>query len=360
MRIISTAWIPGSLQEFEAHCALPVHEMLGYGHGSTPLDIFILAGMEKLSEDFIARQSQLGIKFHDATALTAKYVEAYGGLIGQLTASQGALYELYCYIRWLVVEEILQGEPFVHVDLDLFFQKPLDEISRLFTGVTGTFGSPCLTAVSDLSWLSAYKGALDSLLTDRPGFQASLGYGGNEFRSDISSDQDLVHALEVRDMLPRIGIDELAESYSIFVNPLWPYMKAKPEAARLFEVVDGVDMIGNKPVLFWHLQNNAADYLSRFAVLENYKQSWLSEYLPCKLGLPFIQLNPTAENFAFQALRDHIWPKIAEQVTAGRSVHDLGFEKFFSRTWVSEWFIVQKGGRGLFSSAYWWEDGVFV
>ncbi|BCW88346.1 hypothetical protein sos41_14850 [Alphaproteobacteria bacterium SO-S41] len=161
-------------------------------------------------------------------------------------------------------------------------------------------------------------------------------------------------------MLPKAGLGELIEKYAVFVNPIYPYIKRHPEVPQNFRTVDGIDYIGDKEVLFWHLQNNAADYLSRFFVLQNYGQSWWGEYLPVKLDLPFLQLRPSAENFAFQALRDYIVPKLNQHVREGGDLEALGFEKFFSRSWVSERFILDKMGRGIFSSAYWWEENIFV
>jgi hypothetical protein len=358
MRILSTAWILDSLAEFEAYSALPVHAQLGYGSGRTHLDIYVLDGFVKLDRQIIDAYLEKGIRFHDATAVAKHYVAKFGALMGQIGASQGSLYELYCYVRWLVVRDIVGDERFVHIDLDIFFQDSLDTIETLFDGATGTFGSPCLTAVSDISWLSSYECALDQLLGDRAGLQAQLGYDGNEFRADISSDQDLVHALQTRALLPCKGLDGICAERAVFINPIWPYLN-KPAKPQEFSVVNGKDTIGGKPVLFWHLQNNFSDYLSRFAILLSYRRTWMADLLPCRLDFPFLQLRPNAENFAFQALRDSAWPRVLAHISAGGNVNDLGSEKFFSRTWIAEWFILQGQGRELFSSGYWWQDGVF-
>ena len=359
MRIVSTAWISGSLGEFEASCCLGTHAALGIASPQCPLEVFILQGFEKLTDVFIQPLEERNIRLYDVCKITSGYLNRYRKLIDMLGAGQGALYEVLCFLRWLVLEEYLGNEPFVHVDLDLFFQQPLSQIASEFDGQTGTFGSPCLTSIATRDWLAIYRRSLNELIADRPRLQAEIGYGGNEFRGDISSDQDLVNALELCDRLPRAGLTKLHEKYQVFINPIWPYQD-KPETPFVYSNENGIDFIGGKPVLFWHLQNNFADYVSRFATVSNYEQGWLKAYLPVKLNLPFIQLAPSAENFAFHALRELSWQHIHQAIADSTDIHALGAEKFFSRTWVSSWFLLQKKGRGLFSSQYWWEDNVFL
>ena len=359
MRIVSTAWVSGNVDEFEASCCLNTHAALALASKAVPFDIFILQGYEKLTEDFTRPLANAHIRLHDLGELADTYLKQYEKLFELLGPDQGNIYEVFCFLRWLILEHALAGEAFLHIDLDLFFQMPFDVVATDFAGLSGTFGSPCLTAVGSSNWLTTYRKALNDMIADRASFQAAIGYAGNEFRRDISSDQDLVSALELAGLLPRRGLVTLFERYQVFINPIWPYQN-KPDVPLVHEIVDGLDTIGGKPVLFWHLQNNFADYLSRFAIVSDYGQTWMKAFLPVKLNLPFVQLAPSAENFAFQALRELAWDKIREVLARSGSVHELGRERYFSRTWVSEWFILQKEGRGLFSPVYWWEDGVFA
>ena len=359
MRVVSSAWVSGSLAEFEAACCLGVHARLGLASAGSPFDIFILQGYEKLTVEFIRSLGEAHVRLHNVGGLADRYTVRYRRLFDLMNPGQGGLYEVFCFIRWLVIEEALAGESFVHIDLDLFFQFPLARIAELFEGKTGTFGSPCLTAVSSREWLAGFREALDVLVADRSALQAALNYSGNEFRKDISSDQDLVAALELSGRLPRDGLAALHSDFQVFVNPLWPYQhkSAKP---MLYERRDRIDTMDGKSVLFWHLQNNFADYISRFAIVNNFEQTWLKQYLPVRLQLPFIQLAPSAENFAFHSLRELAWHRIRETLAAGGDISNLGVMQFFARTWVSTWFILQGDGRRLLSRDYWWEDGVFV
>ncbi|MFP1130186.1 hypothetical protein [Asticcacaulis sp. W401b] len=359
MKVVSTVWIPNSVADFEMHACLSIHAMRGAATRHCPYEVFVLDGFEKLPKNYISSLKAQNINIHDASKLTRKILKEYQGLNSFYSAGQGAHYETLCFIRWLVMKEVMKGDSFLHIDTDLFFQENNEFICNLFEGRTGTFGSPCLTSVSNPSWLLQYEDALARMLVDRSKFQADIGYKGNEFRKDISSDQDLVIAMESTGNIVNEHMSELNQAFQIFVNPLWPY--ASPPGRKIrYEDRGGRDFIDGKPVLFWHLQNNCADYISRYVCLKNYSSSWLSSYLPQRLCFPFIQLEPNAENFAFQALRDLSW-RIIHQKQANGSVNidDFGSEGFFARTWISRYFIIQRQGREIFTDNYWWEAGLF-
>ncbi len=359
MRLISTAWIPGSVADFEMHACLSIHAMRGAASASHPYEVFVLDGYEKLPDAYIEDLASNHVMLRDVGAETREVLNRFEGLQSLYNAGQGSQYETLCFIRWVVMRQVLAGESFLHIDTDLFFQESNAFICGLFEGRTGTFGSPCLTAVSDPAWLDQYEYALGRVANDRAAYQAEIGYGGNEFRKDISSDQDLVIAMEATGRLLISGMNELREFYQVFVNPIWPY-QSPPGRILKYEDLDGRDFIDGKPVLFWHLQNNCADYLSRFVTLKNFQPTWLSEFLPQRLDFPFIQLKPSAENFAFLALRNLSWEIIHQKQAAGPiDIDQFGVEGFFARTWISRWFIIQRQGRELFSNAYWWEEGLF-
>ena len=245
MRIVSTAWIPGTLGEFEATCCLGTHAALGVASPQCPLDVFILQGFEKLTDSFVKPLEERSIRLHDLCQITSACLIRYRSLFDMLGAGQGALYEVLCFLRWLVLEEHLMGEPFIHVDLDLFFQQPLSQVANEFDGLTGTFGSPCLTSVGTREWLSIYRRSLNELIADRTRLQAEIGYGGNEFRGNISSDQDMVNALELGGRLARSGLIKLHANYQVFINPIWPYQD-KPDHPLVYSQDNGIDKIGGE------------------------------------------------------------------------------------------------------------------
>lgn len=359
MAIISTVWIPGSISDFEMHACLSIHGMRGGATASHPYEVFVLDGYEKLPDSYIQDLRQKHVNLHNVTKLAQSVLKRYEGLNSFYQPGQGAYYETLCFIRWMVMKEVLAGQPFLHIDTDLFFQESNEHILNLFEGRTGTFGSPCLTSVWNQDWLTQYEDALNRMIADRKKYQEEIGYGGNEFRKDISSDQDLVIAMEQSGNIIVEKMKELNDTHQVFVNPLWPY-PAPPDHKFKYEFINDRDHINGKPVLFWHLQNNFADYLSRFVTLKNYSNSWMGDLLPQRLCFPFIQLEPNAENFAFQALRDLSWRIIHQRQAAGPiGMDDYGSEGFFARTWISRWFILQRQGRDLFSDAYWWQKDLF-
>jgi len=359
MKIVSTAWIPHTFSDFEMNACLRVHGQRNAATENHPYYIYILDGFENLDRRYIADLAERYVYLVDATEETSAIFERLRRDSNFYNPGQNFYYENLCFVRWLVLDRIMNDEPFIHIDTDLFFQDDNETISKLFTGRTGTFGSPCLTAVSDRMWLRSYSENLHLLFEDREAFQNSICYQGTGFRPNISSDQDLTVALEAAGRLPVHGMEELHERFQIFVNPLWPYA-ASPSQPMTYEDIEGRDYIGGKQVLFWHLQNNYANYLSRFATLKNYSQSWMSQYLPQKLCFPFIQMTPNAENFAFQALADLSYQVISEKNKCGLiDIAAYGPEAFFARTWISQWFVIQRQGRDLFTNDYWWENNIF-
>lgn len=195
------------------------------------------------------------------------------------------------------------------------------------------------------------------MLIDRADLQKMLKYEGTAFRQVIASDQDLICALENAGELPTQDLDHLYAEFAIFINPLWPY-RHKPADPMTWTTVNGKDLIGNKPVLFWHLQNDFSNYLARFALVSHYSR--LKKYLPVRLNLPFLELSPSAENFAFKALNDIALKQIFATLKSSGDINSLGPLQFFSRSRVSNWFVEEHQGRELFSKSYWWEDNVFT
>lgn len=350
MKFISTAWIEGDFERFERSSCLQTHADLGLANERHPFEIYMLAGIEKLPEAFVAGLAKKHIIFKDASEQTRRLLKKHERLSTVYNINS---YEIYCFIRWLVVKEMVAPESFIHFDLDLFFNFDFEKLTKIFSGQTGTFGSPCLTCISDYGWLDTYNEAFDLFTEDREALQVRFKYQGNNFRKDFMSDQDLISEMERVGALPYQTLDHIQSNYCAFINPLWPYQGR--DKRLTYSMVDGRDHFNEVPVLFWHLQNNFAEYLSRYSLLQSFEGDWPYQYLPVRLGLPFLQLAPSAENFAFYAigamqrtLSNH--PQIiAENPVLHR----------FQRSWVSDWFITQKQGRGVFSKDYWWEDDVF-
>jgi hypothetical protein len=351
-RFVSTAWVPRGSAEFEAGAALRIHAKAGRATAANPLHIYVLEGYDALEEAYRAHLRDANILLYDATALTADILHTYRALNDIATP-----YDVRCFVRWFVVQQFCPGERLIHFDLDLFFTPSLDEVHDLLAGCEGTFGSPCLT-VATPEWLRVYREVVGRLITDREGLQAELDHGGTVHRRDIASDQDLTMALERRGgILPR-RIEGL-QDWAAFTNPLYaPHALGRPVT-----YTPG-DRFSGRPVLYWHLQNAFAEYLSRFASIQTFRHPWQTAETKVKLGFPDFRLNLSAEVLAFHLLRVQAHQKqqrLWAQETALSLPHsgDL-IELIQTRAWVANAFIIEGRFRELFSHDWWWDEAGFA
>jgi len=132
MRIVSTAWIFGSIVEFEATSCLETHAKLQMTSSSYPFDVFILEGFEKLPKKYIRKLADQNIILHNAYAATRPILKHYAGLFEVIGEDVDVRQEVYCFLRLIVIEHILAGEAFIHIDLDLFFQIPFSRMLSHF------------------------------------------------------------------------------------------------------------------------------------------------------------------------------------------------------------------------------------
>jgi hypothetical protein len=351
-RFVSTAWVPRGSAEFEAGAALRVHAKAGRATAANPMHVFVLEGFDVLEEPYVAHLREANILLHDATALTAEILKDYAGLNAIATP-----YDVRCFIRWFVVQQLCPGERLIHFDLDLFFTPDLDAMARILVGCEGTFGSPCLT-VATPEWLSTYRDIIGRLIVDRDGLEAELNHGGTVHRRNIASDQDLTMALERHGNILPGGLQGL-EDWAVFNNPLYaPHALGRPVTYT------PDDRFGGKPVLYWHLQNAFADYLSRFASIRTFPHPWQKADTTVRLGFPDFRLNPSAEVLAFQLLRVQAHQKQQQrwlQETALSLPHSGNFiDLIHTRAWVANAFIIERRFRELFSSDWWWDEAGFA
>ncbi len=336
MQIASTAWISGSFDAFWEDNCLPVHADFAKASESTPHHVFVLFGFDKIPHDRKHFLADHNIHLHDGSAALAAGERLVPQLRERLPVGWPREYGYFCFVRWLALAEIFNGEPFIHVDLDLFFQFSLDKVAEIFAGKSGTFSSPCLTSVGSWSWIQDYSRALIAYSDNPDGFQREIGFTGNLFHRQMLHDQDLTGALEHVGLLEKT-VAVLDEQFAVFNNPLLPYLK-RIERARKFEINGGLDFIDKKPVLFWHFQNDFTKYLSRFDVALNTSAKY---ELPLRgrLGLPIRVEHMTPENAAFYALEGQV-PQA-------------------SRSEIAKDFLIGRRWRELFADEYWWEPNVF-
>jgi hypothetical protein len=351
-RFVSTAWVKKGSAEFEANVALRVHAGARRPTPANPMHVYVMEGYDVLEEPYVAYLREANIHLHDATAVTAEVMKTYEGL-NQIASP----YDVRCFVRWFVIERLCPNERLVHFDLDLFFAPDLDQMNTILAGCEGTFGSPCIT-VATPEWLRVYREMVGRLLTDREAFETELGYGGTVHRRNIASDQDLTMALERRGgVLPK-SMDGL-QDWAVFTNPLYA-----PRHLGSPIVYSAGDRFGGKPALFWHLQNDFADYISRFAAIKTFRHPWQTAETKVKLGFPDFRLNPSAEVLAFHMLRGQAQQKLHYRYLAETALTmpytGDHFDLMFTRAWVANAFVIEGRFREIFSHDWWWDSNGFV
>jgi acetyltransferase-like isoleucine patch superfamily enzyme len=352
-RFVSTAWVTRGSAEFEAGAALRVHALSGRATEAHPMHVYMLEGYGSLQASYIAYLREAHIHLHDASAVMAEVMHEFAAL-NEIANS----YNVRCFVRWMVVERLCPGETLVHLDLDLFFKPNFDEAAAIFAGCEGTFGSPCIT-VATPEWLRIFRETVGRLISDPAALLAELAFDGTPHRQKIASDQDLTQALERRGGILPQHIQHVRKDWAILVNPLWG-----PQAVGKPTVYSGDDHLGGLPIMFWHLQNSFADYISRFALIQIFPHPWQKADTKVRLGLPDFRINPSAEEMAFHMLKMQAFQKLErywrDETALTMPISGDVFELIHTRAWVANAFILEGRFREIFSPDWWWEADGFV
>jgi len=357
MQIVSTAWISGTPEVFELEVGLGVHAQHGRAGAAHPLRVFVLQGFNRLPERYLARLREGHVLLEDAGAIAQSLAPRVAGIASRLNR-----YETFCFLRWLVLREVLAGEPFLHIDLDLFLQPDFAAVVGALSGCSFTSGSPCFLATSDRAWLDAWCEAIEAFDRDPDGLTRLLGYEGTAFRRHIGSDQNLLGALLKAGRLARGDAGPLGRTHALINNPLHPGAPGKAGPLR-HERLDGMDAIAGRPLLFWHMQNDFARHVGRHLLLA---QEARGSAVP-RLEAQAPGVAPTAGMMAFDLLRRLAMERFRRDLAA--RVLDLdrlavlfarGPLDFLARGVATRHFILRGEARELFTDAQWWQPGVFA
>ena len=360
MQIVSTAWIDDTLEEFELSVGLGLHAEHGRASAAAPLRVFVLAGFDKITPAYAAHLAAGHVLLEDAGALLAEW-SARLPHIGERVNR----YETLCFLRWPVLRDAMQGRPFLHIDLDLFLQPSFESLIAALGGRAGTLGSPCFVVASDPAWLDAWCAEIAAFDRDPEATEARLHQPAMPSRGRIGSDQKLLNALLRARVLTRGDLAPLLDTHAAFDNPLTPHFR-RATAPITASRSDGIDSFNGRPVLYWHMQNNFAQFAGQFMMVE-----WLlrdrPDSPPLRLQNAFAQRVPTGESIAFQALRGVVRREHRRQVAGGgltlarilrleaRTPIDL-----LARGIATRHFVLRGEGRAMFSADRWWEAGVFA
>ncbi|MBE9172114.1 hypothetical protein IQ216_03155 [Cyanobium sp. LEGE 06143] len=352
MKLISSCWIVDP-STFEDHVALLSSARALKFEQHCPLEVIILSGFNELQLDYVEELKALNVNLNDCTDITRELFLEYRHLMQDIND-----YEFLCFIRWIVISRFLVNEDYVHIDADLHMQINSSDFLKLFKGLTGTFGSPCLVAEHGGDWFQAYCHYFTMLINDKSGLLQLLGDTEiSLIRTNIVSDQDLINSLEKNNRLPTLLSSFNLENWSVFINPLWPYI-TKPSSPVGFSQNGPIDLIGGKPVLFWHLQNDFVSFLGRYYLLVDLLGSLGDEDLVVKipkLPIPYLQMDCSLANIIFRTL-DGLY----RHSRSGSSRDRHKTYDPLSRLSVTQRFIHSHKGREVFSERLWWENSVFL
>ncbi len=357
MQIVSTAWIDSTLEEFELSVGLGLHADHGRASAAAPLRVFVMSGFEKITPAYAAHLAAGHVLVEDASAVLATWAARLPHIGERLNR-----YETLCFLRWPLLRDAMQGAPFLHIDLDLFLQPSFEALIATLKGCSGTLGSPCFVVASDRAWLDTWCEEIAAFDRDPEGSESRLLPPS---APRIGSDQRLMGALLRARVLTRETLAPLLESHAAFDNPLTPRFRHATGPITASRP-DGIDHFNDRPVLFWHMQNNFAQFAGQFLMVEQMLRN-RPDSPPLRLQNAFVQRAPTGEGIAFQALRAAIRREHRRQVAAGgltlerilrleaRAPTDL-----LARGIATRHFVLRGEGRAMFSADRWWEPGVFT
>lgn len=351
MRLISSCWVADPRTFEDSVALLSAGRALRFDE-KCPLEVLVLSGLDLLDSRYISELNECNIRLIDAVAATNDATRRYRHMMDHIND-----YEFLCFVRWLAIDQVLAAEDYVHIDADLHIQIASSDFVSLFQGLNGTFGSPCLVAESGRQWFQRYIHFFNLMLHDRDRLLAMLGSTEvSLIRSDVVSDQDLINSLEKIDKMPSLTKTFDLNKWSVFVNPLWPYIH-KPNRPVKFRKLEGKDAFDTKPILFWHLQNDFVTFMGRYFLLIDILSS-LGEHEQIAqiktLPIPYLQLDSSIANIILRALDGVYRVRRSNSSVPCHSRYDP-----LSRLSVTQRFIHSCRGREVFSERLWWEKNVF-
>ena len=281
MRNLICCWCNTDAETFEDRVPLSFsgkrNKSLGFENS---IDVMFLSGFELLAEAYKGGLTDAGYRLHDLSRIYREFAAKYSQL------DRFGDYEKKCFLRWPVIASYFQGEPIVHYDGDIVFNEDPAVISRLLQLRTFVLqGCPALTAIHDLRWFAQYQEQLNLFVNDIEGYSqrawkeregweltAVTRWAGQRDREIISSDQDLlshlIHTNRIVQDMPSIVMRDL-QSYVVFENPLYLHRYDGLRHAK-YNRTSGIDYIGGKRVLMWHMQSAFIRYLSTFVFMKKY------------------------------------------------------------------------------------------
>jgi hypothetical protein len=281
MENVTVGWIKNSGWKSEHHVPTLWIGKRNLALGSkNNIDVVILDGYEKLEPDYIRNLEQIGYNLVDGSSHYRKIAKQYQSL------NRFGIYEKYCFLRWLVLQDIYSNSPIIHYDGDIVFNETPENLENKLGKFTFVLqGCPAFVSIKDPVWLEDYKKNLDIFVRnideysatawkERAGWEKSHKekWAGYRTRKIISSDQDFISHLIHTDRIIQdnpIKIREDNPDLILFQNPLYFFTHNFDLAPFTYHRENLTDYFNDRKVAFWHLQGNFVAYL-RIAFILKY------------------------------------------------------------------------------------------
>lgn len=239
--------------------------------------VLFLAGLERVSSDYVLRLTSLGLDIIDVSAEYEAVARRFQVL------DRFGDYEKRCFLRWLLLRSQLplKGDErqIFHIDGDVLFNVPPEQLMQELRGKTIVIqGCPAFTSIADYSWFDSYERELALFAHDVEGYSQRaweerdglyeshrLRWSGTWSRQTISSDQDLISYLIHSQKLPQDDPRTLAASAYYFTeNPMYLQNHAELQvgkrASLRFWCEGPSSFVEGKEIVFWHFQSDFSHY----------------------------------------------------------------------------------------------------
>jgi hypothetical protein len=245
---------------------------------ANPIQLVFLKGLDRLSERYRAELRDLGYRIHDAEPLVDELAPMLA-IFAERWQSWGRI-KHYCLMRFPVMRRLFPGTALVTFDGDMIVNAPFADIAAaLDSGLFLLGGSSCFAAIpADGDFFAVLEDQMAAIARDPDAYArdvAGLRSAAEFFDPRIlrGSDQGLIALLVKRGLL-RLGHGRQAiEDAGMlgFANLMRLHLQ---KVQRLdYARRDGVDFLGGRKVMIWHMSAGVCNHLGHYAFLRD----WLGE-----------------------------------------------------------------------------------
>lgn len=325
-----------------------------------PIQLVFLKGLDRLSARYLDELRALGYRIHDATALVAE-LEPMHALFAERWKSWGNI-QHYCLMRFPVMRRLFPGTPVITFDGDMIVNAPFAEIEAALTeGLFLLGGSSCFAAIpAGHDFFAVLEDQMAAITRDPDSYArevAGLPSAKEFFDPRIlrGSDQGLI-ALLVRRRLLRTGPGQQAlEEAGLFAFANLLRLHRLRGVGQLgYERRGGVDLLGGRKVMIWHMSAGVCGHLGHYAFLRD----WLGEAAVPLFGrIPMGAAEPGAPPGAAELVG-----MLAQARRVSRRFGLLGAldRDPWSRSRICRTFFEESDFAFAFNDATWHAPGLFV